>query len=111
MHSSLVENYIQNRLKVIQKKHNFDPNDGVEQIVNCPDKLVDYKIFSELIKLVKDCSLSVEVPYDPCGLSSSSMVKCLKASILLKTIIVGLSLLFISNKILFTDSIWSSNSA
>ena len=75
MNASLVEKYIQNSLKVIQKKHNFDPNDGVGQIVNCPDKLVDYKIFSELIKLVKDCGLSVEIPYDPCGLSSSSMIK------------------------------------
>jgi len=67
--------YIENRLKLIQRKHNFNPNSGKKQIKNLPELEDDFLIFQEYIKLIKKCKLNIHIKYDPLGLDKKSISK------------------------------------
>jgi hypothetical protein len=57
--------YINRRLKAIQRKYNFDPLVGVKQIATKPEISVPYGRFRELVKMAKKWDLQARILYDP----------------------------------------------
>lgn len=70
-----LETFITKRLKVIQKKHNFNPNYGKKQIANKPELLIDYTVFAEYLKLIESLNLNIEIPYNPFNINKKTKLK------------------------------------
>jgi hypothetical protein len=63
--------HVQNRLKDIQARHNFNPDAGHNQVRALPELARAYGQFEELLSLIDELHLHIPVPYDPVGLQPS----------------------------------------
>ena len=72
-----IENFIIKRLKLIQKKHNFNPNIGIKQINNQPDLIIDFSIFKEYLNIIKKLDLNIDINslHKPFGLNKKTLTK------------------------------------
>jgi len=70
-----IEEFILIKLKLIQKKHNFNPLVGIKQLNNNQDLIADFSIFAEYIRLIKKLKLNVEIPYKPFEIKSKVKVE------------------------------------
>lgn len=64
--------YVQQRLRTIQERHNFNPEIGVEQARAHPALIPAFARFDELRQLVERLELDVPILYDPAGLDPVS---------------------------------------
>lgn len=76
----MLEKFIENRLKQIQKRNNFNPSFGKIQIKNSPNKLNDYVIFKEYLNLIKKCNLDIDINFDELSLNKNKTIKVAKES-------------------------------
>lgn len=54
-----LDQYVQDRLDAIQKKHHFDPEDGAGQVRG--RAMIDYGAFRELVRLARKLQLDIDI--------------------------------------------------
>ncbi len=64
--------HLEHRILLLQRKHNFDINSGLNQVGNSRELARDFGAFQELIKLAEKFKLDVIIPHDPNGLTPES---------------------------------------
>lgn len=57
-----LRDHLNHRLEVLQKKRNFDPNLGVEQVTAVQEARLDFGMFAEILAIGRKFSLNLTIP-------------------------------------------------
>jgi len=64
-----ITTYIQGEIRQIQSKHNFDPDNGVSQLLSRQELFAPFACFQALCKLALKFDIKIDTCYDPAGLT------------------------------------------